>query len=75
MATIHGLQVGGSYKFSDLLKKKKTKKKKLKKTKTLKSSKCKKHKQEWCAKCKPDKIMVKVNGKLMKKTKKKWKRV
>ena len=40
MALIGGLQVGGSYKFSDLLKKK-TKKKKLKKTKTLKSSKCK----------------------------------
>lgn len=73
MATIHGLQVGGSYKFSDLLKKKKTKKKKLKKT--LKSSKCRKHKSEWCAKCKPDKIMVKLNGKLMKKTKNKWKRV
>ena len=53
----------------------KTKKKKLKKTKTLKSSKCKKHKSEWCAKCKPDKTMVKLNGKLMKKTKKKWKRV
>ena len=73
MALIGGLQVGGSYKFSDLLKKKKTKKKKLKKT--LKSSKCKKHKHEWCDKCKPDKIMVKVNGKLMKKTKKKWKRI
>tara|TARA_B100000780_G_C20784010_1_gene311341 strand:- start:42 stop:269 length:228 start_codon:yes stop_codon:yes gene_type:complete len=75
MALVGGLQVGGSYKFSDLLKEKKTKKKKLIKTNTLKSSKCKKHKQEWCAKCKPDKIMVKLNGKLMKKTKKKWKRI
>ena len=46
MALVGGLQVGGSYKFSDLLKEKKTKKKKLIQTNTLKSSKCKKHKQE-----------------------------
>ena len=75
MALVGGLQVGGSYKFSDLLQRKKTKKKKLKKTETLKSSKCKRHKKHWCVQCKPDGITIKSGNKLMKKTKKKWKSI
>jgi len=76
MPVIGGLQVGGTYKFSDLLKNKKTKKKKLKKKrKTLKHKKCKMHKKTLCAKCKPNNIMMKIDGVLMIIKKNKWKTV
>ena len=77
MSVINGLHVGGTYKFSDLLKNKKTKKKKLKKkkSKTLKHKKCKKHKKTLCVKCKPNNIMMKIDGVLMIKKRNKWRRL
>ena len=67
MPVVNGLQVGGTYKFSDILNDKKTKKKKLKKKKKnkKKTKKCRK----------PNNIIMKIDGVLMVKKRNKWKKV